>query len=77
VVAPGGVLDQGAVGYENQVVLDQIEPSALSAADPVDASGHLAIGVDVELYVGDPCVVLDGDAMLLSQATSGRVKDSY
>src|SRR5208337_5190193 len=71
VVPPRGALDGGAVSDENEVVLGDVDSSALSAAEPFDHASDHALGLDVELGadverdIGHPRVVLDLDALLL------------
>ena len=68
VVTPAGVGHEGAVGDEHQGVLVDVDAALLSAVQPLDAAGRLALGGDVEDHVGDAGVELHLHALVLEPA---------
>ncbi len=63
-IAPLGVLHQGAIGYEDQVVFGKINAAQLSVLNPFDAACDLVIGCNIECDIHHLRVELNLDALL-------------
>src|SRR4029453_3305207 len=64
-VPPRGVFDRRTVGYEDELILRNVNSAVLPALNELDPASPLALWCDVEDDVGDLRVIDEVDAFLL------------